>query len=100
MIRSSKMSKVEKMQEKAEGFQGLKIKLQAISSRGAQRGSDQSEPLLPAVSQVQNAVLGIQQRFAIFLVLVLQYGAEANIQARSLSRPNSPVISTSRLVRA
>ena len=58
------MSKVEKIQGKAEEFQVLKVELQAIASRVAQKGSDQSELLLPAVSKVQNAALRIQQRFA------------------------------------
>jgi hypothetical protein len=60
------MSKVEKIQGKAEGFQGLKVELQAIASRVAQRSSDQSELLLPAVSKVQNAVWEFGKRFAIF----------------------------------
>ena len=60
------MSKVEKIQEKAEGFQVLKVELQAIASRVAQRGSDQSELSLAAVSKVQNAVLEIRQKVHIF----------------------------------
>lgn len=68
MIRSSEVSKVEKIQEKLMDFRVLKVELQAIASRVAPgtKGFDQSELSLPAVSKVQNAVLEIQRRFTFF----------------------------------